>query len=252
MADYTSAHTGAVVDAAVTKATKLPAATAGDGLESVRVNSAGTAYEHVAAYTNAAIDAAIAAGGFPATTVMLFQQAAAPTGWTVKNSWSSSTSIVIVNAADYSDGIGNSSGDSPTSWTTNVQVADHANHSHESANHTHTSAAHTHTQANHRHTYTTTPYHRHTIGGYFTGNELGTDFNTLREGSSTNTSYVGSSTCYTAYYQGTTASRTPDPTGGPSERTTGNVSASGARTHVETQDTYAPRYQHVIAATKDA
>jgi hypothetical protein len=304
------------MDAAITKAVKLPAIASGDANKSLKVKADETGHEHVDEYSDAEIDALIAAtytdaevdtllnakapianptftgeigigsinvsetelgtlegitpstaelnyvngvtsaiqtqfsgklDKFPTGTAMVFYQSAAPTGWTKKTNWAANTAMVVGNT--YSTGGGS---DSPTSWTTNVQVADHANHSHESANHTHTSAAHTHTQANHNHSYTTTPYHKHTIGGYFTGNELGTDFNTLREGSSTNTSYVGSSTCYTAYYQGVTASRTPDPTGGPSERTTGNVSASGARTHVETQDTYTPRYQHVIAATKDA
>jgi hypothetical protein len=161
-------------------------------------------------------------GVIPATTVMLFQQAAAPTGWTVKNSWSSSTSIVIVNAADYSDGIGNSSGDSPTSWTTNVQVAAHANH--------------THAGPSHRHTYTTTPYHNHYVNAGVAGAAYGQPAGgAVSTGGYTN--YAGSATCYTQY-DGTEATDT--------------VSTASAYDHVETQDTYAPRYQHVIAATKDA
>ena len=57
MADYNSSHSGAVLDAAVVKATKLPTIAGGDSLKIVRVNAGETGYETVAGYTAAQIDA---------------------------------------------------------------------------------------------------------------------------------------------------------------------------------------------------
>ena len=199
MADYTSSHSGSVMDAAITKAVKLPAIASGDANKSLKVKADETGHEHVDEYSDAEIDALIAAtytdaevdtllnakapianptftgeigigsinvsetelgtlegitpstaelnyvngvtsaiqtqfsgklDKFPTGTAMVFYQSAAPTGWTKKTNWAANTAMVVGNT--YSTGGGS---DSPTSWTTNVQVAAHATHTHNMNSH---------------------------------------------------------------------------------------------------------------------
>jgi len=80
MANYTSAHTGAVVDSAITKAAKLAAITGGDALKLPRVNSGETEQELIAPETIiAAAIVSVAAKATPvdADTIPLIDSAAA-------------------------------------------------------------------------------------------------------------------------------------------------------------------------------
>jgi len=338
MADYTSSHSGSVMDAAITKAVKLPAIASGDANKSLKVKADETGHEHVDEYSDAEIDALIAAtytdaevdtllnakapianptftgeigigsinvsetelgtlegitpstaelnyvngvtsaiqtqfsgklDKFPTGTAMLFQQSAAPTGWTVKNSWASSHSLVIVNAANYSDGIAGS--DSPTSWTTNVQVAAHATHTHNMNSHTHNGPSHTHNMNSHTHN---GPSHNHRWYNYTSGANA-TTYNSAGSGiqfGGATSSYIGFLETGTinnkptvdgwTANEGTAESGAPSTastvaggtaeSGAPSTSNTEGPSTASAYNHVEEQCTYVPRYQHVIAATKDA
>lgn len=153
----------------------------------------------------------------------------APTGWTKKSDWPADSSVVVGN--NYSSGGGT---DSPISWTTAIDVANHS--------------AHTHTGPSHTHTYSTVISHSHALSATNSGSVSTCDSsrrlyfgnNAWYNGGET---HVSSSTAVkeTGSASGTTAS---DGTGN-----TGNPSAT--LTHSVTQDTYTPRYVTAIAIIKD-
>lgn len=159
---------------------------------------------------------------FPSGTSMLFEQASPPTGWTKKTNWSNVASLIIGNT------YGSGGDDSPTSWGTDIAIGDHADHNHSGPSH--------------RHSYSGIINHTHNVPLY-TGVKL-----------------AGTGSAFTPYMSsGGAANLTAsNPSGGASSAdteysgtgNTGNTSTPAARTHSITQATYAPRYQTVIAASK--
>ncbi|WP_320040790.1 phage tail protein [uncultured Desulfobacter sp.] len=169
---------------------------------------------------------------FPAGTSMLFNQASAPTGWTKKSNWAANASLIVGNT------YGSGGSDSPTSWRTAISVGSHADHRH-------TGPSHAHSMPTHNHAWVTTT-------GRNTYNSAGTSI--------TLASLIGSVSNYgldlgqgSGYLAGTTYTNKVDPgnTNAGGTGNTGYTSTSGARTHSVSQDTYAPKYQIVIAATKN-
>jgi hypothetical protein len=159
-----------------------------------------------------------------AGTSMLFNQAAAPTGWTRKSDWAANATLVVGNT--YATG-GTAN---PISYTTAVAVANHALH-------THSGPSHTHNMQNHKHNVTVPAGGWGQIilanGGYIAATMASEWPQSRVDGDRTLTS------------------GTPDTnltgTGGE-----GDTGSGGPTTHSITQSTYSPRYVQVIAATRDA
>lgn len=170
---------------------------------------------------------------FPAGTSMLFNQAAAPTGWVKKSNWANNASLIIGNT------FGSGGSDSPTSWVTAVGVGAHAAHTHTGPSHTHGSPSHNHAWWDYRGL--TTVDRTYGLSG------VATTFVSLSNTSGTGcglTTYAASNKhmttdAYTDTKAGTTGA------GG-----TGATGSGGPTTHSVSQDTYKPIYQIVIAATK--
>lgn len=209
MADYNSSHSGSVVDAAVTKAAQLPAISAGSDGKVLAVNSSETGFELVTP-------------SVPSGTSMLFNQAAAPTGWTKKSNWANDASLVVGNT--YASG----GSDSPTSWTTAVSTQ------------------------NHTLTESEIPAHNHDDGTLATASDGAHDHDLRASGGQGGSTYPGSilgspsySLTFTAAVRSAGA-HTHTVTG-----STANTGGGSGHNHSVTQDTYTPRYVTLIAATKD-
>lgn len=157
-------------------------------------------------------------GGFESDTSMVFNQAAAPTGWTKKSDWAANASLVVGNT------FGSGGSDSPTSWSTEVSVDGHALTEAELASHVHTAG----TLATN-----TTGAHTHTFDSFIAQVSWGAQ------------NYLGAGSPTT----GTTASN-----GDHAHTVTGSTATNGsgdAHVHPVTQDTYTPIYQVMITATRD-
>ncbi len=166
-----------------------------------------------------------------ATTSMIFNQAAAPTGWTKKSDWAANASLIIGNA------YGNGGSDSPTSWATVIGVSNHATHVHTGPSH-----AHTVTVNNHTLTINEIPSHTHALAVGVAGSGLpySVDY----------PNYTGSAAdAATTLPNGGGAGH--NHTGSTAAEGTGNTGSGGPTTHSITQDTYVPIYQIMIAASKD-
>ncbi|NNF99483.1 MAG: hypothetical protein HKM93_08905 [Desulfobacteraceae bacterium] len=195
---------------------------------------------------------------FPAGTVMLFGNNAAPVGWTRKSDWQDNAMLCFAGAGDIAGG-----------GAVNPQTA----HAHTGPSHMHTGPSHTHTGPSHRHT---GPSHSHGVGTYkfrtLTGylNRLrgydsvgGTKTITSTAAISIgagevaltlyNAAALNDDIFYTANGIGTSAASGTGLTGAGGTGSTGvsgtgNTGASGTGA---TSANTAPHYQEVIAATKD-
>ncbi len=151
---------------------------------------------------------------FPVGTSMLFSQASAPVGWTKKSDWDAYRSIIVGNV------FGDGGTDTAISHTTAIVVGDHSVHSHVL------------TVDSHILTVAEMPPHAHTL---------------------TSSASIGGSTLRNVagtYLSGSDFTSNPSGGGGGHNHTA--ASANGGPTnHSITQDTYTPKYQIVIAATKD-
>nr|WP_321399362.1 phage tail protein [uncultured Desulfobacter sp.] len=168
---------------------------------------------------------------FPAGTSMLFNQASAPVGWTKKSDWADNASLIVGNT------YGHGGSDSPVSWSAGVAVSDHTAHIHSTTGHTLTTAE----IPSHAHGYIDRyfPEGSATIGSYSnivsntSGNLMGS------QGHDNDNDFI-------LYINGSS-----DASGGGGSHSHGNTCSGGATTHSVTQNTYTPKYQIVIAATKD-
>ena len=159
---------------------------------------------------------------FASGTSMLFNQAAAPSGWTKKADWAHVAALHVGN--DYATG----GVDNPRSYTTGISVADHANHVHSGPNHQHTG-----------------PLHNHSVLVPKTGWGVS-------GGSLDGTMSVSAADART---YSPSASRTLTSSNAGNAVTgysgTGNTGAGGAASHSIAQSTYKPQFVQVIAAIKD-
>lgn len=160
---------------------------------------------------------AIAHAPFAAGTSMLFNQSSAPVGWTKKSDWADNASLIIGNT------YGSGGSDSPVNWATNIGVDDHALH------------GHTITVDNHILAITEIPSHSHEIKN---SSNAGSNVDVLVYGERGDSSF-----------QPSTYTRVTG--GGAGHNHTASANNSGPTTHSITQDTYTPKYQIVISATKD-
>ena len=177
---------------------------------------------------------AIGGAGVPSGTVMVFYQAAAPTGWT-KSTSNNDKALRVVS--------GNGGGTGGT----------HALSSPPSLAHTHTSAAHVHSVGAHSHgnnlsaaahTLSTAqmPSHTHSFGGGYAASS--TYMDTPRRGNS-NTTYVTSAT-------GGGGSHSHGMSGSVSNSSAFNSSSAGGdATSSTTPTSFAPKYIDVIICAKD-
>lgn len=70
----------------------------------------------------------------PATTIMLFGQSSAPTGWTKKTDWTDNSMLVYTTGSISAGGT-----DNPTAtWTTAISFDNESAHTHDMGDHTHT------------------------------------------------------------------------------------------------------------------
>ena len=158
-------------------------------------------------------------GSFPAGTSMVFNQASAPIGWTKKTDWGANASLIVGNT------YGSGGSDSPTSWTTNLSVNNHALTSSEMCSHTHGDG----TLATN-----TTGAHTHTVeisNGSLEG---------ANRARGTSTSVDGTPATSSAGNHSHTISGS-----------TGSAGSGSGHNHGVSQDTYTPKYQIMIAATRD-
>lgn len=170
---------------------------------------------------------------FDAGTGLLFPQASAPTGWTLDTSWGTPRSLTLGNS------YGNGGADSAISYTTNVTVNDHSQHTHTGPNHNHTI-----TVAGHQLTLAQIPSHSHLFASGPGGGWDGCG------GGNVQTSHAAGN----CGYRGTTASgsnQAHNHSAASANSGTGNTGLGGPTTHTVNQSTYSPRYVQVIRATKD-
>jgi hypothetical protein len=125
------------------------------------------------AATKQYVDNASAGAGLPAGTRLIFDQDAAPVGWTRDTSTVDDKMIRIVTGARADGG----------SWTQPVHDHTVATHTHEGVNHSHTGPLHSHGIGDHTHTIGT---HSHTQGS--TGAAVGSA--TAQENGGSNFSYA--------------------------------------------------------------
>jgi hypothetical protein len=179
----------------------------------------------------------------PDGSVMVFFQAAAPTGWTKLATQNDKTLRVVSG-----DG-GGTGGD--WAMSSGETTSSNGAHTHTSAAHTHTGAAHTHTGgslAAGAHTLSTSemPSHTHVLGNW----DGGGPYHTFRrsgghEGTSGASGATGGGGSHSHSLSGTSASTTPGASGSTTPADTGSA---GAHTHTIA----APQYIDVIICSKDA
>jgi hypothetical protein len=162
------------------------------------------------------------------TTVMLFGQASAPTGWTKKTDWADNSMIIYTTGTP---GAGGS--DSPKSWSTSV-VAEAA--------HTHAGPSHIHSTGNHILTISEIPSHRHNIPPAH-GNLASNSPVYITTGHT----FYTTANLYTGYEGGGVAHNHGNTGAGG----TANTGAGASHTHDLTDSDFTPKYQEVIAATRD-
>ena len=193
----------------------------------------------------------------PNGSVMVFFQAAAPTGWTKVTTQNDKTLRVV------SGNGGGTGGD----WAMSAgeTTSSHGGHVHTGAAHTHTSAAHTHNGASHSHgggnlaaaahTISTSqmPSHNHNIP--FANNNNGNQYapENRSNGSGIGTSSTGGGASHSHGMSGNTAAATPGTSGSTTpgatgSTTPGNSGSAGSHTHTIA----APQYIDVIICSKDA
>ncbi len=197
-----------------------------------------------------------AAGGFPAGTVMVFHQAAAPTGWT-KSIANNDKALRVVS------GVGGGTGGT------------HALTSPPSTGHTHTTPSHTHSTPNHTHSHSLsagshtltlaqTPAHTHphTFYGQTTsGNGNWVSYRSVAGGYSIPTQVYGSPGNRGGPYGTTVNSAVASNGGGQSHSHSmagsitsggsGTSGASGGTSGSSGPTAFAPKYIDVIVATKN-
>jgi len=159
---------------------------------------------------------------FPQGTSMLFAQAAAPAGWTKKADWANVAALHVGN--NYAEG----GGDSPRSYTTDIGIANHANHAHSGPNHRHTG-----------------PLHSHDIivpkTGWGTSSQVGDGYLVSHRWDISNATISSNRTLISSNAGNTVTGYSG----------TGNTGSAGAASHNIDQSTYTPRFVQVIAAIKD-
>lgn len=185
------------------------------------------------------------AGGFPSGTSMLFNQAAAPVGWTKETGWSNSTILV-------GDTYGSGGSDNPVSWSPGVSVDDHSAHTHSGPNHTHIGSVHQHIMGAHNHQwYDFAPTEKWTYNS--SGSKVPFSAGSSNGYPALNTDQQTNCLDFDGYTNNKDLGNTLD--GGGTSNTgysgTGNTGSAGPTTHSVTQETYTPKYQIMIAATKD-
>lgn len=205
--NYTSSHgVGAAIDDALAKAALLTDISLDDAGKILQVKADRSGFELVAVVRD-----------IPSGTSMVFNQAAAPVGWTKKSDWADNATILVGNS------YGSGGSDSPASWATAISINDHVDHSHTIGNEALSEAEMT----SHYHSYrVASGSQSHSSGGYArrdNGPHNGT-INTQSKGGGGNHNHGGN---------------------------TGAVSHPGAKTHTVNQDTYTPIYQIMIAATRN-
>lgn len=171
---------------------------------------------------------ALGSGGFPAGTVMMFGNNAAPTGWTRKSDWQDGAMLTVLNSGNISSG---------------GAVDPTATHSHSGPSHTHTGPNHAHTTAAKTLTVANLANHTHQLHGR-SGivNQPAAAGGAYSLESALGSWYTASALIASA---GSTTSHTHGNTG---YGGTGNTGAGGtAQTGVNS----APYYQQLIAAEKD-
>lgn len=187
---------------------------------------------------------------FVATTSMIFNQASAPTGWTKKSDWAANASIIVGNT------YGSGGSDSPTSWETAIGVAAHAAHTHTGPSHTHTGPSHAHTVTVNNHTLTINEIPSHTHQERACASGIGSANQPLLTSAGLTGSDVATNTATASTGGGGGHNHTGSSSAGGNGNTgaggNGNTGSGGPTTHTMTQDTYAPIYQTMIAASKDA
>lgn len=171
------------------------------------------------------VDDEIAAAVIPSGTSMLFNQAAAPTGWTKKSDWANNASIIVGNT------YGTGGSDSATEYTTAVAVADHATHVHTGPSHVHAMPSHAHSVVVPR-------------SGWSWGGDQYPDYNGYLVATVTGIPNA------TVDANRTLTSSSVDP-GNTLANGTQDTGAASLSAHSITQSTHSPRYVCVIAAAKD-
>lgn len=186
----------------------------------------------------------------PSGTSMLFNQAAAPTGWTKKSDWANVAALHVGN--NYTEG----GGDSPRSYTTDISIDNHANHAHSGPSHTHTTGAVSLS-------ITHLPSHFHYVvrddevpPEDFSETILTATKAVVRErNDSTGTASFYNLHGYPAEADvgksSTVGSGSAHSHGNTGAGGTGNTSSESVSAHSVTQSTYTPRFVQVIAAIKD-
>jgi hypothetical protein len=167
---------------------------------------------------------------------MLFGQASAPTGWTKKTDWTDDSMIVYTTGTPAAGG-----SDNPKSWTTAISnVAE--------SEHVHTVSAHVHAMSNHAHKIY--DFASNSVDGkYFDASGNAQDLNATNWGGNI---HLGLSTASGEKVVGVDMHTndnlvSPVNTGSGGNGNTGSTS----HTHSVSQDTFAPKYQEVIAATRN-
>lgn len=170
-------------------------------------------------YTETEVDALVGDAGFPSATVMLFGQSTPPTGWTKKTDWANNSMLMFTTGDIASGGSAN-----PASWTTGIAISDHGTHRHTTGSLTLSTAQ--------------MPAHKHRETG---ASNYTTRIAALSGGQCMRYGY--SDPWFTPSYM--------ENTGGGSTHNHGWTAYGGSSSHTVTQSTFAPKYQTVIAATKN-
>jgi len=171
-------------------------------------------------------------GSFEAPTCMLFNQPTAPVGWTKKTDWADNASLMVGNT------FGDGGSDSPIAWTTKINIDDHAPHKHSGVSHIHPGSIHNHKWAD----YTGESSHDKTYDSEGIPVNLSWTKNSYM-GINVAVIYDESALSFDGY--------TNNASGSTGEGGEGDTSSGGPTTHTVSQSTYTPKYQIIIAATKD-
>ena len=185
---------------------------------------------------------------FPSGTVMIFYQAAAPTGWT-KSTAQDNKALRVVSGSGGGTG---GSWDLSAGGSTNSTGA----HTHTGSSHTHSTPSHSHSHSLSAgaHTLTTSemPSHTHGTGMYekahdnwaSTGNRPNYPSNNMSKSNHYTTHSSGSSSSHSHSLSGSISNSSAANTGSGG---TGATSSAGDHTHIIT----APKYIDVIVCSKD-
>lgn len=177
----------------------------------------------------------------PAGAIMLFGAATAPTGWTKKTNWTDKSAIV------YTTGTPSAAGTQDPCDFSGIAAAEAA-HTHTGGAHAHGLNSHTHTGPSHTHT---GPSHSHTVSIGYGENWRHPDPGQAGDSGSSAPVDHNHSAVVNSGGTGATGASGTDNTGAASGNTAsgGSVATGAGSSHTHTLTT--PRYQQVIAATRD-